>query len=1378
MSIRTRAELDKAWLEKKLNYQKDKNTTKKYSFDCIINYEDVAHLGYNINDMVNPLELKVTNLSVLETQNKLGNAKDEENAYFDVVLMNPFSHDAIENRHNDTKVKVDWGDGTSDTYQAGAANFFPFSDTSYIYQNGFNGNFKFTTSSIDRFKMMNINFNNHGCYVAQKTHDVRRYKTNTRNKVHMMHKYKIGVPFTISITASELVVPILVMKKPICHIFPFRNVANEGYYNLNQRSYEIGINYAGLSSFKELVDKVKNRTFSKDTYGRDLLSIVPKKGDALDKVFNRNARDVLASNTLMILHSFVPIIYGIDGELPPALFGNIADNVETRIYDTNELLDNSYKWYLKKPVIRENVYRYGNVVGSTPHKNALIHTAKNILQGLSDREEFTNENSHMLLVPAVSAINAEIMDDLNGKSYYSDAALSELDATSKKLFDLRETETGAGIPERMRAIYDNMVMANGLEPDFVTLLEPSKSPYTTRGSYIDEACNNLYKCYNLLTQNYQSRFLLDEYLMYGENITTNKIAVNPFMYLPTKEAYAIKTTAHINKYCKDTTNTLNGGIKPEFYPGHCLYSIDNVGINNPLKATNNINYLDENINMDLNDSSGVVWNEMYHIYMAAFMDKIKVTGIPIYTYRMRYMNWISALTDASVIKRVYRSIDIEMLKGSHYESHINTVLNLRDHIMPNLSAYAVKTIGEFLLDMYLKNMLPTEEGVNLVNHIFQEIPITIINPFKNVNFIGENVFRNMRNKGRIDGFFCNMFMGTKHPDPKFNNPWNEFGKLRENLKSIPLKSNIKTMSYIFRREGATYVESPSRYMFDYPRESLTGALPDSVENVEVLLAYSDLKYYKHERGYDTNPDTFEIQRKVPVNIFDNVMNKEETKWIDKKLKKITNGLLFCNIVQHLYNHPYNTSGYCGSISELNVVFGYRHLKEIDGLFNYCNLFNNGYISIQELARRPVDSAYESPSEVTDSNIKVRKLIHRCHTEMDQVAKCYGVGNGKIMPSVWNEPLSSVQKYKFQLTGTSTGFELIKTYESKMHSHIWDDTRELRRSSNELKMWDLVLWNTSISSRLILNCINRISYYGKYFVYHFNANDHDRIPAYFGLSFLFPKLNYLHMTYRYNNTDMQIVLDNSLFFTSVNNIAEGYMRTYSTYHHEDGTISLHNIDGYIQQFYQHVYVEGDNEELYTSGKWFNTNIDNNDIRSDLLTNRLTNTNPVIQIKPDLDYLYIPRITAMLFNRWCSPIGWMYLAGTLNEPENANYKEIFDRDYKLTFSKYKPACDLTNLEGLFKNVGPLACDLYPQFDIHDYDDVINLSGIHNLTINGNRFGFIAEKEDNVFVKADKKYNWKDMFKNDSYFYASATDPLAQNASLDHIHVNTATGINVIN
>ena len=235
---------------------------------------------------------------------------------------------------------------------------------------------------------------------------------------------------------------------------------------------------------------------------------------------------------------------------------------------------------------------------------------------------------------------------------------------------------------------------------------------------------------------------------------------------------------------------------------------------------------------------------------------------------------------------------------------------------------------------------------------------------------------------------------------------------------------------------------------------------------------------------------------------------------------------------------------------------------------------------------------------------------------------------------------------------------------------------------------------------------------------------------------------------YPNDRLGGIVDQTPIFKSVTDFAHGYMMSYSYFNCEGNLVPVKTIkvDGYIQQFYNHAFMSNINYEY---------NLDYTHDRREVYLRNYT--------------------TGFINPQWISPVGWMLVGKSIFD----NPK--LDEDLKNTvLSRFKSAIvDMSNMEGLFANVGALACDLTPMNEIYDKDLFVDQIG--KIMINGvkknvhaysNRFGLYSYNEDDILIKSDKDVNIKRIFQNETYYGSLATDNFFQPKSKYRKWFNDAT------
>lgn len=248
---------------------------------------------------------------------------------------------------------------------------------------------------------------------------------------------------------------------------------------------------------------------------------------------------------------------------------------------------------------------------------------------------------------------------------------------------------------------------------------------------------------------------------------------------------------------------------------------------------------------------------------------------------------------------------------------------------------------------------------------------------------------------------------------------------------------------------------------------------------------------------------------------------------------------------------------------------------------------------------------------------------------------------------------------------------------------------------------------------------------------FGKQENDTDFKHMGFAFMFLERK------PYPNDRLGGIVDQTPIFKSVTDFAHGYMMSYSYINPELSGMSIRTVktDGYIQQFQNHIFPQNINYEY----------------DFDFSVNRTA--------------AYLRGYSTALLNlQWLSPVGWMLLGNSIND------NKLDTAVKKYTVNNYKSAMiDMSNMEGLFANIGALACDLTPMNEI--YDNNLFLDTNLKLRINGdiksihfysNRFGLYSYNEDDILVKSDKDVNIKRLFQNETYYGALATDNFFQGKS----------------
>lgn len=259
---------------------------------------------------------------------------------------------------------------------------------------------------------------------------------------------------------------------------------------------------------------------------------------------------------------------------------------------------------------------------------------------------------------------------------------------------------------------------------------------------------------------------------------------------------------------------------------------------------------------------------------------------------------------------------------------------------------------------------------------------------------------------------------------------------------------------------------------------------------------------------------------------------------------------------------------------------------------------------------------------------------------------------------------------------------------------------------------------------------------------FGKQENDADLKHMGFAFMFLERK------PYPNDRLGGNVDQTPIFKSVTDFAHGYMMSYSYFNCEGNLVPVKTIktDGYIQQFLNHIFMQ-------------EINFDNDF--------NFTHNRREVYLR---GYM-----TGFINPQWISPIGWMLVGKSIFD----NRK--LDEDLKnAVLSRFKSAIvDMSNMEGLFANVGALACDLTPMNEIYDKDLFMDQTA--KLSINGttknihvysNRFGLYSYNEDDILIKSDKDVNIKRLFQNETYYGSLATDNFFQPKSKYRKWFNDAT------
>ena len=567
---------------------------------------------------------------------------------------------------------------------------------------------------------------------------------------------------------------------------------------------------------------------------------------------------------------------------------------------------------------------------------------------------------------------------------------------------------------------------------------------------------------------------------------------------------------------------------------------------------------------------------------------------------------------------------------------------------------------------------------------------TIMNPYRSIckvypNSNGEyKLFSNMQNE-ETWGFFCNFYSDWRYQDTDgvsiVTSPWlYDTNGLYDLFKSLPEK--LKSMKCIYKVEQ-WYVDDK---LYGVRNEhKLLDAIPKTVEEIENLVVFSNIEFYKkgfrvyrNKEEYDENEAYNGGFRMLPFDNDDGVSSKYK----NSNLKTIKNIVFCCD----LYPEPLRLgdNAWTTNFDGVSLLYGFNNLEKVDGVFTYCRFRDVGYMRIRDICQRPEKSKYENPGEIEFKQIELSRVMHWCDV-INELSE-----DGDTNEHALN-PFNGHMEKKQRSSWNNTPSYKMRDFFNKM-------TGDKAFNPNKLPT----------------------------FIFGKQENDADLKHMCLGFLFLERK--------PYPNDRLGGIVDQTPIFKSVTDFAHGYMMSYSYINSEvpDMNTKTIKIDGYIQQFYNHMMIQYFDYGLATDCS-----------------------------KPRDNYQRT-YLTGLINPQWLSPIGWMLVGKSIS----ANNK--VDQSLKTTvLNKYKSAIlDMTNIEGLFANVGALSCDLTPLTEIGDIDlflnfnSKINVNGIvKNVHIYTNRFGLYSYNEDDVLIKTDKDINIKRLFQNETYYGALATDNFFQ-------------------
>lgn len=581
---------------------------------------------------------------------------------------------------------------------------------------------------------------------------------------------------------------------------------------------------------------------------------------------------------------------------------------------------------------------------------------------------------------------------------------------------------------------------------------------------------------------------------------------------------------------------------------------------------------------------------------------------------------------------------------------------------------------------------------------------TVMNPYRSIckiypNSNGEyKLFSNMQNE-ETWGFFCNFYSDWRYQDTDgvsiVTSPWlYDTNGIFELFKSLP--ERLKFMKCVYKVEQ-WYVDNK---LYGIRNEhKLLAAIPKTVEEIENLVVFSNLEFYKKGfRVYREKSEYNDLEayeggfRMLPFDNDDGV----SPKYKNSKLRVIKNMVFCCD----LYPEPLRLgdNAWTTNFDGVSLLYGFNSLEKVDGVFTYCRFKDVGYMRIRDICQRPEKSKYENPAEIEFKQIDLSRVMHWC--------------------DVINELAEDSDSNEHALNPFNGHME-------KKQRSSWNNTPSYKMRDFFNKMNNETSFNPDKAPAFL---------FGK------QENDADLKHMCLGFLFLERK--------PYPNDRLGGIVDQTPIFKSVTDFAHGYMMSYSYFNCEGNLVPVKTIkvDGYIQQFINHAFMSNINYEY------------------------------------DLDYthdrreVYLRNYTTGFINpQWISPIGWMLIGKSIFD----NPK--LDEDLKnAVLSRFKSAIvDMSNMEGLFANVGALACDLTSMNEI--YDKYLFMDQIGKIMINGvkrnvhaysNRFGLYSYNEDDVLIKSDKDVNIKRIFQNETYYGSLATDNFFQPKSKYRKWFNDAT------
>lgn len=570
---------------------------------------------------------------------------------------------------------------------------------------------------------------------------------------------------------------------------------------------------------------------------------------------------------------------------------------------------------------------------------------------------------------------------------------------------------------------------------------------------------------------------------------------------------------------------------------------------------------------------------------------------------------------------------------------------------------------------------------------------TVMNPYRSICTIYPNsngeykIFSNLQSE-ETWGFFCNFYSDWRYLDTDgvtvVTSPWlYDTNGIFNLFKSLP--ERLKSMKCIHKVEQ-WYVDNKLYGIRNEHR--VLAAIPKTVEEIENLVMFSNIEFYrKGFRVYREKSEYNDLEayeggfRMLPFDNDDGV----SAKYKNSKLRVIKNMVFCCD----LYPEPLRLgdNAWTTNFDGVSLLYGFNSLEKVDGVFTYCRFKDVGYMRIRDICQRPEKNKYENPAEIEFKQIDLSRVMHWCDV-INELAEDSDSNEHALNP--FNGHMLKKQRSSWNNTPSYK----MRDFFNKMTGDITFDPNKLPT-----------------------------------FIFGKQENDADLKHMCLGFLFLERK--------PYPNDRLGGNVDQTPIFKSVTDFAHGYMMSYSYINSEVPNMNTKTIkiDGYIQQFYNHMMIQFFDYGLATDCS-----------------------------KPRANYQRT-YLTGLINPQWLSPIGWMLVGKSIS----VNNK--VDQSLKTTvLNKYKSAVlDMINIEGLFANVGALSCDLTPLTEIGDIDlflnfnSKVNINGVvKNVHIYTNRFGLYSYNEDDILIKTDKDINIKRIFQNECYYGSLATDNFYQGKS----------------